>query len=362
MPPKLVIHAGSFKSGSTAIQFALAKKACRCSTASIFYPGLNRREGAEKIRGQHGSLAETLYPEKAARKQQEEMFTRVADNIRSAGADVNVISAEKFEHANPKALKSAIAQFLPDFQDRLQIIFYVRPHAERLLSGYAERVKHGLFHGSVEELHAQTRELTQPRQRGFFYHPRLQRWHETFGERLTVRPMVRSLLYRQDVVADFFQHILAEDAFSLPAPQQRNSSPALEDLAVVRAFHQAAIAAGADPRQQEKFGNTLIKTYTRLGSRGSTKLALHRSLAEDVAAVYQEDAAALDHSFFEGTPMQDALARAVEAAVAEAQTTNLAALLNPGELRQAMAWVETAADILSRGRQRKKAKTGQSRG
>ena len=55
--------------------------------------------------------------------------------------------------------------------------------------------------------------------------------------------------------------------------------------------------------------------------------------------------------------MQDALARAVEAAVAEPQIANLAALLNPDELRQAMAWAETAANILSRGRQRKQAKT-----
>ncbi|MFY0312382.1 hypothetical protein ACFMBG_21075 [Leisingera sp. D0M16] len=348
MPAKLVFHTGSFKSGSTAIQSALAHKACKCSSLKIFYPGLGPKEGAEKRRGQHGPLADTLHPGQEAHGQRHARFSRVAAHIEAAGADVNVISAEKFEYVDPRALEQAVNEFLPGYRDALQIVFYVRPHAERLLSDYAERVKHGNFGGSLEDLHAHTKALSQLRQRSYFYHPRLMEWRAVFGERFTVRPMIRSQLFQADAVADFFNVILDGAPFELSTPPQSNRSPSLEDLAVVKAFHQSASARALPPRQRERTGVVLIRSLTALNSLPGTRLALHRSLAEDAARTYRADAEALDRDFFGGPLMQEALERAVDTAAAEPQPAEPAQVLDAAQMRQVSAWAETLAEILPR--------------
>lgn len=348
MPAKLVFHIGSFKSGSTAIQSALASKAYDCAGCRILYPGTGPKEGAEKTRGQHGPLADTLLPSKAQERKKHQQFSRIARHIETTGADIVVISAEKFEYAEPHALQAGIERYFPDLADRVQIVFYVRPHAERLLSGYAERVKHGLFLGSVEELHRKTRALSRADQRGFFYHPRLLQWRGVFGARLTVRPMIRDLLFQSDVVADFFQQILEDRPFSLAPAQVKNSSPTLEDLAVVRYFHQTARDLGLPHRQQERFGLKLTQALAGGGQSGGTKLALHRSLAEEVLATYGADAAALDQDFFSGRPMQDALQRTRDSAIPAPQPIDAAEFLDPGQMRQVAAWARTSTDMLTK--------------
>lgn len=348
MPAKLVFHTGSFKSGSTAIQSALARKTYDCADCRILYPGTGPKEGVEKTRGQHGPLADALLPSNSQDRKKHNQFSRIAENMRDVGPDITVISAEKFEYVDPRALEASIRDYFPDFVDHLQIVFYVRPHAERLLSGYAERVKHGLFLGTVEEMHRKTRTLSRAHQRGFFYHPRLQQWRDVFGGRLTVRPMIRELLFQSDVVADFFQQILDDRPFSLAPTQAKNSSPTLEDLAVVRHFHQTAHSLGLSPRLQERFGLKLIQTLTSLDHPGGTKLVLHRSLAEDVRATYHEDAAALDRDFFTGRPMQDALQHALERAIPEPQEIDPTHHLDAGQMRQLTAWAQTSAGMLAK--------------
>lgn len=344
MQSKLVFHIGSFKSGSTAIQSTLAARTYRCDSRNILYPGLNAKEGQEKARGQHGPLAETLFPAKPAHAKRQERFALVAEHIAAAGADINVISAEKFEYANPKLLAEAIRDYFPEFQDSLQIIVYVRPHAERVLAEFAERVKHGRFRGDLEELHARTKPFSGPLQRGFFYHPRLSLWREVFGESLTVRPMIRAHLHQSDVVADFFRQILDGADFSISEAPRKNISPSLEDLVAVRAFHQACGLRTLTPLQ-EKTGVQLIQAFSALPTQGATRLALHADLVRDIVQTYAGDAAALDRDFFTGDPMQEALAQAPEKAVKLPQSLEASQHLDAGQMRLLTAWVQIAAEL-----------------
>lgn len=347
MTTKLVLHIGGFKSGSTAIQSTLASHAYSSPGRRILYPGLSPQEGEEKTRGQHGPLAETLFPNKPDHAAQAERFARVAGHIDSAGADIAVISAEKFEFADPRLLAAAIGTHLPQLSDNLQILLYIRPHAERVLAEFAERVKHGFFQGSLEDLHAATRDLTGPRQRGFFYHPRLSLWRQVFGDRFTVRPMIRAQLEQADVVADFFRQILGDDDFTLQPPPRSNSSPSLEDLCAVRAFHRACGSA-TPGALQEKTGVRLIEALNaRPATDPPTRLALHRALAEEIAATYAEDARALDRDFFAGDPMQAALAAAPGRAVDQPQVLDAAAHLAPDRLRLLDAWAEAVVPLIN---------------
>lgn len=347
MSSKLIFHIGGFKSGSTAIQSTLARKAYSCDSRQILYPGLAPREGLEKTQGQHGPLADTLFPGKTTPARQRTRFSQIARNIAAGNADLNVISAEKFEYANPRLLAEAIEQYFPAFRDDLQVIVYVRPHAERVLAEFAERVKHGTFRDGMEDLHARTKPLSGPMQRGFFYHPRLSLWRRVFGDRLTVRPMIRAYLEQSDVVADFFRQILGPDvAFALTEAPQKNASPSLEDLAALRALHRAC-GEGELSAQQERAGVLLAQLFAEDPAGAVTRLALHRSLAQDIAETYAEDAAALDRDFFTGTPMQEALAQAPTKAVEQPQSLDVADLLDAGQLRQVTAWSRILARMIT---------------
>lgn len=347
MPAKLVFHIGSFKSGSTAIQSTLATKSYS-SNIKIFYPGLGPKERAEKRRGQHGPLADTLRPNHPAASQRNTRFSRVAAHIDAAQANVNVISGEKFEFVNPKALEQAVLEFLPAYRETLQIIFYVRPHAERLLSEYAERTKHGQFNGNLDELHTHTQNLTKPHQRSFYYHPRLMKWRKVFGNQLIVRPMIRSELFRANVVADFFNIILEGAAFDLTTPPRNNRSPSLEDLAAIKAFHQSTAAPKMQGRERERVGNILIQSFADIDYTDSTRLALHKSLVEDIVHSYRADAEALDRDFFLGKPlMESALKHALDTAIETPQPSDPALILEATQLRQIAAWGETLATLLS---------------
>lgn len=350
MSSKLVFHIGCFKGGSTAIQSTLAFKTYDCGSRSILYPGIGPTEGQEKSRGQHGALASTLFPTNLDNGKRQERFSRIADNIAAVGADISVISAEKFEYVDPRLLAETITEHFGGF-DNLQVVVYVRPHAERLLAEFAERVKHGLFQGNMDELHAKTKPLSGPRQRGFFYHPRLSLWREVFGDRLTVRPMVRAHLERSDVVSDFFAQILDGAEFSVTEAPRSNVSPSLEDLSVVRAFHRACGEAKAT-REQERVGIQLIQCFSELPAENATRLALHVPLARDVVDTYAGDAEALDRDFFDATPMQDALAEVPRKAVDRPQALEAADHLDSGQMRLVAAWVRTAAQLAAQaGRQ-----------
>ncbi|SIT18300.1 hypothetical protein [Paracoccus saliphilus] len=344
MLKKLVFHIGSFKSGSTAIQSTLALKTYNCRGFDILYPGLGVHEGREKIRGQHGPLANTLFRQNPAYNKRDEHFSRIARNIETVDADVSIISAEKFEYADPRVLAEMINKHFGKFKDNLQIIIYLRPHAERVLAAFAERVKHGSFRGDMDDLHAQTKPLTGALQRGFYYYPRLNLWRDVFGDRLTVRPMVRSELRQADVVTDFFYQILDGAECSVTDVPSKNASPSLEDLVAVRAFHQACGKRKVTLRQ-EQAGIRLVQSFAEFPERNATRLALHMNLVADITATYAEDAQAIDSAFFDGTPMQDALRQAGEKAVPHPQSLDATQHLDHQQFRLLMVWARAMAEL-----------------
>ena len=196
MAAELILHIGGFKTGSTSIQAALAKCNYTVPGKTILYPGVAEREGLAKSRGQHDRLARTPFPNQPVARHREARFAAVARRLRKSDADTDyaVLSAEMFEYVNPQLLAAEIDRHFPEYRDRLRIIGYVRPHAERLVSGYAERVKHGFFLGSLEEFHQASSVKDKPHHWGFFYAQRFARWKACFGDAFQIRPMIRDRL------------------------------------------------------------------------------------------------------------------------------------------------------------------------
>jgi hypothetical protein len=340
LPPdaRLVLHLGDHKTGSTSIQSALASGQVEVDGVRLCYPmGPFRRN-------HHNMLARSL--RQAARRQTQTLdLADYATEIRAAGADVTILSAEAFEVVDPVVVREALARHLPEFEGRTECVVYLRPHAERLVSSFAEQVKQGIFLGDLTAFHAKALE-----DGWLSYTPRLRRWRDTFGNaRLTVRPMVRGRLKDGDVVADFLASVLPGVAVWLPALPSLNSRASLADLAVLHTL-QAAVE-NVCPR-----GNGLREPLRILGWRLARMLekdrtpgpapALHRALADELVAAYAEDAAAVDAEFLGGEPvLSAALAEAPARAVAEAQSLRLEDHFTPQTVAAIRAWIGLVADL-----------------
>lgn len=308
---KLVFHLGDMKTGSTAIQTALSSKGWKCDSVKLLYPAGSRVS--------HITFAQSLSGRVDASRTAK-LANAIADEIAAhPEADVAVISAEHFENVDPKALKSAIEAHFPGKLETARFIAYVRPHADRFPSTYAERVKTGMFVGTLEELYA----VLHARE-NFVYTPRFTAWRETFGSAFELRPMIRDLLYRKDVVADFMSFALQSEDFTLSEAPDANESLSLENLSIVREFH-VKLNDGKNKGlpYQSTVGRALARRMNESAFREGTKVRIHRSLAEKVREQYAADAAALDAAFFTGTPMSDALKAAPGKAVAEAQSVRI---------------------------------------
>lgn len=308
---KLVFHLGDMKTGSTAIQTALSSKGWKCNSVKLLYPAGNKVS--------HITFAQSLSG-RVDPSRTEKLARDITSEIEAhPEADVAVISAEHFENVDPKVLKRAIETYFPGALAEARFLAYVRPHADRFPSTYAERVKTGMYVGTLEEL-----QTTLHDRETFVYTPRFLAWRETFGAAFELRPMIRDLLFRNDVVADFMQFALQTDDFTLSDTPDANESLSLENLSIVRELH-VKLNGGKHKGQpyQSTIGRALARRMNESAFRNGTKVRIHKALAEKVRDQYADDAAALDAAFFKGTPMTDALKAAPAKAVDAAQSVRI---------------------------------------
>jgi hypothetical protein len=307
----LVFHLGDMKTGSTAIQTALSSKRWKCDSVNLLYPHGNRVSHITFAQSLSGRV-DPSRTEKLAR----EILNEVEANPK---ADVAVVSAEHFENVDPKVLKRTIETYFPGYLAGARFIAYVRPHADRFPSTYAERVKTGMYVGTLEELQHSLHDRET-----YVYTPRFLSWRETFGDAFELRPMIRDHLFRNDVVADFLQFALQTEDFTLSETPDANESLSLENLAIVRQLH-VKLNGGKNKGApyQSTVGRALARMMNDSKYQNGTKVRIHKSLAEEVRLQYADDAAALDAAFFKGTPMTDALNGAPAKAVDTAQSVRI---------------------------------------
>lgn len=308
---KLVFHLGDMKTGSTAIQTALSSKRWTCDSVNMLYPHGHRIS--------HITFAQSLSG-RVDPSRTETLVREILSEVEAhPEADVAIISAEHFESVKPQALKDCIATCMPDYLAEARFIAYVRPHADRIPSTYAERVKTGQYVGTLEELQA-----VLHARKTFVYTPRFKGWRDVFGDAFELRPMIRDLLYRKDVVADFLQFALQTDDFTLSDTLDANESLSLENLSILREMHvKLNDGKHKGENYQSTIGRALARRMNDSDFREGTKVRIHKTLAELVRAQYADDAAALDAAFFTGTPMLDALNAASGKAVPEPQSVRI---------------------------------------
>lgn len=303
MISNLVFHIGDPKNGSSSIQQAMQQKACSTEAATLAYQDeLNA-----------SALANGIAHDKMAQRKRELLKKKAwaQDNT----ADIGVISAEFFERVRPpQKLQDAIEEYLPAHAETARVIAYVRPHAGRMLSGYAQRLKTGAFTDNMNKF---TKELSASKL--LQYTQRFQKWQDVFGDRFTLRPFIRSEMKGQDVVEDFFDQVLQGAPFTLDPIKSTNESLSLEELVALKRIQKRYVNQGMPVFLRMSLGAALGRELGSRSERYRGKLALDRANAERIHEVYAEDAKLLDDTFFGKPLMQVELQKAVDKAIDKPQ-------------------------------------------
>jgi hypothetical protein len=309
---KLVFHIGHHKTGSTKIQEAFATGRVSLAAGRILYPGrmahnyLTRHFESFVSKGRilPGSTAFTG-------------LTQISEDLRRGDYDVAILSGEEFEGADPVFVNKVLQRFmLPHVSDH-SVICYVRPHAARILSSFAENVKLGLFAGTPEDFFVKV-----VRNGRFFYTPRLTSWDTVFRGHFLLRPMIRSELAGGSVLQDFVETAFGADRpVRLEPVSASNESLCLEDLLLVRLVQDQL--ASRDRKLRHAIGWQIAPALagTQIRTEPGTRLMLHKALAERIRATYRSDARDLDARFFGNRRLlEEELDRAVDEAVPVAQS------------------------------------------
>ncbi len=294
-PARLIWHIGDHKTGSTAIQEAL--HAAPRSELAFVTEHFNHTWLA--VRLQKGLKSGPV----------RRGFARIAKALAETEAPVAVVSAEEFEHVSPHVLRRAIAHYLPDYIDKLEVIAYARPHVEAVRSRYCERVKLGTyFTGPWRMAMGLRRQGVMP------YLSRFSYWAETFPGAFTLRPMVRAALTDGDAVADFFR-VTRLEHLAVEPRRTVNQAMTAEDLAMVQVAQSVLKRAGMPDAPRAHLGRALGRLLTADPMPGHHDVHLPPLLVRLLARAWRKDAAALDDAFFETNVMSQAL----EAALARSQ-------------------------------------------
>ncbi len=302
----LVLHAGDCKSGSTAIQSVLQLGSWRYTgntPPQLLYAQGGRRDGLN-----HHRLSDSLHLQRA-KSYRDQAWGRFGEEFATATQDIVVASSERFEFAPPEAVAEAIDQFLPAARKDMQVVIYVRPHAARFLSGYAQNIRQGLFTGNLEDFLEQVKS-----DRRFHYADRLEAWKSVFGSSLSVRPMIRDQLEANCVVHDFLAKCAAgTDATPLveKIPNQNKSLNA-EGLALLRSLHTKLRSRNPAPSpERSQLLQRLCSNLEVLPSFGEGRIGLPDTLRSKLNEIFAEDAQRCDEQIFEAPTLVPALSQAL---------------------------------------------------
>lgn len=296
MSKTLVFHIGDPKTGTSSIQQVLMDGAFSSPDVSIDYqPYLNAFPLAN-------SLAD---PDSA--HNQAPLFGAISAWLAASDTEVSVISAEMFFRVDPVMMQQALEVFLPDHAASARFVAYVRPHAARFLSQFVQISKTGMYWGDMATLFDR-----MVKKETLLYHQRFSAWRRVFGDRFTLRPMVRGELHDRDVVADFLNVALQGAPFTLHPSGSFNESPSLEVLTGVREMHRVFNRNGVPLEVRQTVGQYMVNKLNAAVKGQGTKPRISKDILERIHAHCEADAVAMDAAFFGRPILQQALSDAMQ--------------------------------------------------
>lgn len=286
-PQQLIIHVGDPKTGTSSIQKALQM--------DLVTSGAGRIAGFLDSRGSANAVAIARCFHGRDPKRVKAAMRHLNGWITQTQAEFLVLSSEFFIDATPGVLRRALLRRHQDLAVGMKVIAYGRPHAGRILSAYAERVKcgytlkdfpdwlpHFIAGGSLN------------------YALRFGKWRAAFGDGFILRPFVRSELRGGDAVADFFGVATGDPGLAIRDMEHENQSLSLRTLSGLRLFNCSMDEAGISAKQRIPLARTIARAVVPHPS--DLKPFLDQGSIALIARSCREDARAVDEAYF-GKPV-----------------------------------------------------------
>ena len=299
MTKKLVLHIGDPKTGSTSIQQVLFQRQFDCPSRAVDYPK----------RLTESPLVSVLKDKKKASQQPKE-FGDLAEWARASPADVIVLSSEQFSSVSSQKTLDAFNKYLPDLTPTMQVVAYVRPHVSRFVSYYVQATKVGWYFDDMESYFDNMNGKNG--KNALIYSNRFQNWRDTFGDRFTLRPMIRDEMFKNDVVEDFLNLALDNAPFSVLGSTETNIALPLETLSGLRILQKVLRNQGANDVTRHRVGRQINALASAAGLGKGTRVKVTKALYARALEACRQDAERLDRDFFGKSVMLKALERAAD--------------------------------------------------
>lgn len=316
--PRLILHVGDRKTGTTTIQHVLDARArnpqVHGGTFGVHYPlaGRNIEQRINHVNLTHELLDDKRFtPDLGG-------WADLSEELHSAQPALTVISSEGFESVAPGVVAQALDTYIPKGTE-ITLVAYIRPHVDRIVASYAQNVKTGKY-----ILPLDTFARRSMRGRLGALHRRAAAWKDVFGDRYRVRPYARDLLMDRDVVADFLVGQVGLDRAAmqnLPTIPDENPTPGVQVLDLIRDLTatmtkgSATLPPGADQRVLAPLRATLMGLYP-----DDPRLRLTPALAAACIDTCMADAQAMDRDFCAGAPIFEGALRASADQARDART------------------------------------------
>jgi len=224
MSPRILIHGGIHKTGTTSLQIALSYSRDWYSGNGFVYPQTG------KLGDAHHILARALKdPTQTGQAVLGDFLTEVEREQR-----LIVISSEEFCLFDPREVKATV-DFLKSHFRHISVVFYLRPQALILRSQYSQQLREGYIQCSFDEF------FVEAAKHATFWNFRdlYELWtgagaglHEN---EVILRSALRGDLYESDLVQDFFRNFLAYvNGDAVPSSQDENISLRVGQAYVIR--------------------------------------------------------------------------------------------------------------------------------
>lgn len=205
MSRRCILHIGPYKTGSSSLQATLRTYRREFRQRGLFT--------LEKAPPAHGYLRRYALDDDNVDNQRQmhrettpeaigawraELQENLAETVENMGdGDLLVLSDEGLSYPLNDAERKRMLDLVTPHFDQIQVVAYLRPQVERMVSAYSQALRNGATHenilrqGSAMEM--------------YDYSEMLANWAETFGDnRIEPRIYQNDTLVDGDVVADFF--------------------------------------------------------------------------------------------------------------------------------------------------------------
>lgn len=237
---KVLLHAGTEKTGTTTIQSFLHNNRKNLVKQKIFYLEMLAHNNhwflvtycIDETKNTDMVYAHQLQTPKKRLLWKKIFLKYITQQIKSIGQDIEtvIISSEHF-HSNINTLEEVthVSDFLNTFFIKQKVLFYLRRQDKVALSRYSTRLKCGEY---AKEIF-----LDEIDENYYDYYTILKKWFEIFGKKnMIIRSYDKIVLNDGNILSDFFH--LVGYKFDVEVVENKNLSFSSESIEIIKIINK----------------------------------------------------------------------------------------------------------------------------